>query len=461
MNTTGSILRSENASISLRDLFWSVTAKWRQIVCLTLLITLLFAGYKGVSSYSSLSDPATVHAIEESNESAQKAYESNKSVLESRIDTVSQLIDQENEYEQNSLLFSIDPYNVSVSEKTYYIDTDYTILPGSSFQNPNYSVQVVNAYKAVINSIAIEPILGQKTSDKRDIFLTVTVDPEHGLFSVRTIGADPDQAVRIMEEADKAIQSAAQSIRSDVHDHQISCIAETQYQAVSEELYQLHEDHQSRLKSLTKGLADAVAEYESLKVPQLEPITTRISIKGIVKFAIFGFVIGAVLSVLLYAVPFILRNAVASPDDMARRYNAATLGMFTDGRKANRIDRSIASHRGLVDLPAEKAAALSAANIRQVAGDNRKILLAGDVKKESIAELSRHLSPQLEGFELLCGGNICEDPDSVCALSACDALILVEELGVSRHDTIVREADKAFRLGKPVLGFILNGKARA
>ena len=57
-------------------------------------------------------------------------------------------IDNAQEYIDKSVRQKLDPYNVYTSETRFYITTDYKIMPGMDYQNPDYTSAVLSAYNS-------------------------------------------------------------------------------------------------------------------------------------------------------------------------------------------------------------------------------------------------------------------------------------------------------------------------
>ena len=459
---------TEEDIISLSDLFWYMLSKWRKIISLTLVLMILLAVGMGAVGAIQFCDPEEVQRTQENYEYAVNAYNTQKAQLESRMRVVAEQISQQDAYEANSALFAIDPYDVNTVEISYYVDTGFEILPEYLYQNPNYNVPIVSAYATAIRRIPIEELLSglgpdqfNVEYDKKSDFLSVSTDASNGLLNISAIGASKEQTDIIADAVEKVIRDSYKMINDTIHEHTITCIGRTEFRTISKRLIDLHNEMKDRSASLASSMEEALIKYNNLEEPKDTSISPMNIVINVIKAAILGAVAGCAIGLVYYGMQFIVKGFAAGPKDISRRYNTHVLGVYTQSDKANRMDRKIALARGLdPENTPESTDSLIAANIRQSVQAACRILLVGTVGRERIAAIRDRLAPLTAPCELLSFGNVLEDAASVEALGSCDAVVFIEEIGVSRHEDIIEEMEKAERAGKPVLGFVLTGRAR-
>jgi tetrahydromethanopterin S-methyltransferase subunit B len=481
MKETEAVFYPEDDTVDLADIFWSVVARWRSILVCALVLALLLGAYKGAGGLKKLNDPDFVRAAQESSEAEQHKYTVMEESLRSRMDDITRDLLRQREYEESSALYAIDPYNVFVRENCYRVEAD----------GESGTAAAIGAYKAVIEGVALEELLsdGDVTAEgvrydflqsyvynetgantERTVredgllkygFIQIYPSAADGTIGVMTLGVDAEQADRIMAAVDRAVADAQKDISASAGPHSVTCTFSTQYRMVSQTLVDLHDDLQERTDTLNTRMDSMMTAYKGLTPPASTVPTLAGVVKSAVKFAVVGFVLGGILGVGWWAVVFLFNGAAVDPEDLTRRSRFPVLSVYAETHRANAIDRAVARHRGVpADRTREGSDALAAINIRQAASGAEKVLAAGSVGRDKIAELCGRLSPLVEPMELIPGGDVCTDALSAEALGSCDAVLFVEEIGVSRHKTIDKEVERAARAGKPVLGFILTGKAR-
>lgn len=185
--TENQIPYEQEEEIDLVSLLFTVLHKYRQMAAAALVCAVLFAG---VAVVKNISWNAAVQKAAEEGEtaprtSAQQTYEEdmveyreaqnkrdtdvqsyNQQLRDNERSqqTVQFNIDNAEEYMEKSVLNSIDPYNVYNARADLYVTTDYKIMPGMDYQNPDYTSSVLSAYTSLLtNHEAISPLQSSST----------------------------------------------------------------------------------------------------------------------------------------------------------------------------------------------------------------------------------------------------------------------------------------------------------
>ena len=119
--------------IDLKDLMFMVLHKWRPIIFIALAMALVLGGIKGAMTYKSQNDPETVKEAEEKYQDDLELYEN--------LD--------------HSIWINMSPYDVCESRMDLYVTSDYEIMPGMVYQNPDYTDTILQAYQAMLTSSAV------------------------------------------------------------------------------------------------------------------------------------------------------------------------------------------------------------------------------------------------------------------------------------------------------------------
>lgn len=441
--------RFREAELDLSDLFWSVLSKWKTLLLWSLIIAIL-AGAAGAFLQSrKLSDYEYLQKTQILNDVKEFRYESASSVLEEQIRTLRSQIEQMSEYEQNSPLFAIDPFHVSVTECSYFVDAGFQIDPNLSVQDPDYALSVIAAYSSLVSTLGQESIMGESVS-------LVQAWRNSNLLIVRTLGKDAEESRALMGQVQAMIDSNKAAVSASVHEHRISLIGINDYEIVSDTLLSLHEAHLSKMNELTRSLKTAQEDFGKLGEPELDSLDASSVLRKGIKGAILGLVGGFFAAALVLCGSCILRSRITSADDVSYVYRSNVLAVVESSGKRSRLDRKIRSHLGIPSGNGKESLDLAAENIRLFAGEGRKVLLAGSAGKSAAAALAEDLAARLPGFELRHGGDLFRDNSAVSVLSECDGVVLVETISRSSRDRIWQELQTISRSGKPFLGFLLT-----
>ena len=197
MNVNQEVVPNMEREIDLRQLLWAICRRWRMVLCWMVAVALVAGGARSIVTARSLRKNAEELAT------AQATYETlaannrqERSDILKRLRSISEEISERQTYEKNSYYMAIDPYNVAVANQTYYVKTNYRIQPDMSYQDPDYTDTIVNAYVRVLTG---ETNL-QTVADKCDMELryldelVAAWSNGSGMFTVRVIARDLEEA---------------------------------------------------------------------------------------------------------------------------------------------------------------------------------------------------------------------------------------------------------------------------
>ncbi len=149
-------------------------------------------------------------------------------------------------------------------------------------------------------------------------------------------------------------------------------------------------------------------------------------------------------------------DKVFSARELKDRYKVKILGKLSSGKKVGAIDAWLNRLEGRaynVDEDAEYR--LIAANVKNYAGDMKKILVTGSVAADVLAHAAEALKAELGEIQVVAGNNMLENVETVRELPECDGVILVEQCGVSKYSAVEAEIEKVLDLEKSVVGCVV------
>ncbi len=448
----------EVREIDLTGLFWSCMLHWRFIIICILVFALALGTYKAVGFSEKINDPDYRKSADETNQRLEEVYTVNKEQIEDRMQGLSDEIERQKNYMANSVLYNIDPYRVFVREVTYYIDTDYVILPEMGVQNPDYTGAVVNAYKTIAQQVNIDNVLYGDTEsaqgyDKRSEFITATTGAV-GTLSIRVRGNSQEQADAIMAAIEGAIFENKHFIQNTIADHEISVISDCRSQDADPTLVALHDANEAKMAALTDSYFKVLDEYKNLKEPDYIQLGRNALILSVIKNSITGAVAGAFAAVFVIFALFLFRDTVINEEDINTRYNSTTFGTILE-RKRGRIDLWVFRHLGTSGLERSDQIKMVAVKIKQKIEKAEKLMLLGDVETPVLEQLSDELKANGITVQLIAGKERHESADTLLQLQQCDALILTEMMQKTSHRQVRNQMNMARQIGKKELGYIL------
>ncbi|MDE7221161.1 MAG: hypothetical protein K2O45_16350 [Oscillospiraceae bacterium] len=181
---------------------------------------------------------------------------------------------------------------------------------------------------------------------------------------------------------------------------------------------------------------------------------------SIVKNGAIGLALGLFGLAFCYAVGYVLSDRMRGERELLDRYGYRLLGTFPRRRKGKALqgfDRSLEEWEGgSGPMEEEEVLGIIAMNITNLAPDGGLFLVTGTVDAEKLQKLTKGIVPLLQKNVMLAvGADMNRTAGTLEMLGECDAVILVEERGVSLRGRIQREHESIAALGKPVVGYVV------
>ena len=464
------LYQNGTVEVSLGDLFWSVLRRWRSIVAIMLIFAVILGGYGFVKEYKKYKDPEVRQKLQNEYDLAVDEYNKDKEKLQRDIVVSEEYQTHLEDYKDRCVFLKFDPYNIYKIDATFFVDSNYEINPSMSYQNTNTIGTLIRAYSTAIQRIDFESVIDMNGEDLTQIHpvskfsgkkvCVVSVVESAGLMQVTITADTKERAEKIYKEVMSVIDETKTILTTAVGDHEISVVNETALYTVDWDYETLqtsftddyYEKNKTKINTLKKNLDD-------LKEPVNKVPTKGSVIKASLKKGVIGLVAGLFIAAVVYAVLFMIRDWVYTPDSLRGRYRLPMLGVIDlglNGRKNNKIDRKIAAKLGVPDgLSQEQSASLVASNVKLYLKGADKLLIVGSAGSDAAEKLKNMLQPLLEGTDIAAAGDVNYVSEAVDALSSDAAVICTEQWQKARHSDIVRELDKISAVENKGIGFVV------
>lgn len=486
---------NQEQEIDLVSLFFAVAHRYKQMAAAAVICAVLFGGFsvvKGMLNQRAI-DEAIANGEEVPRTSAEQQYEEDmveyreaqtkhdtdvtsykQQLNQNEADQVRAQFDIDNaqEYIDKSVRQKLDPYNVYTSETRFYITTDYKIMPGMDYQNPDYTSAVLSAYNSLLTSHeSIITIADQFSMEERYMreLISVSVDNDTRLLTITTYGEDADEAGRIMDLMLKRMEAVRENIETTVGGHNTKQVSRSDSTTVLTWLRDSQQDTRDNMISLQNNLTDLQNNHELLEksietadqdlAAQEKPEEPKQS-SGAKKFVLIGFLLGIVAVAGVGSRPL--------PDGGQGLCQRGPPEQLRRGRAGYAGQRSVQVRQGHGCLSQQDGEAagrsadaemtrLIAATIRNRVPEAENILLTGDIAGDQLTALGEALkaSGELDGKNILVSGSILQSSATVSEAAKVDVVVLAADCAVSTHASLRAQKAKLESFGKKVLGCVL------
>lgn len=467
MNMNQGVTPNMEREIDLRQLFWAICWRWRMVLCWMIVMALVAGaaqyGRGIIYLHKSAEEIATAKATYDT--LAANNIQERNDILR-RLRDISTEMREQQDYLNNSIYMSIDPYNLAIAQQTYYVKTDYQIMPGMTYQDRDYTETIVNAYVRFLTSKNNLQSIAEKCNiELRYIDEIVGAwSNGQGMFTVRVISNDLADAESLFRLLDASIAAEEKQIEATIATHQLVKFSYSAYTEVNEDLADSQTQKKDALTNLRTQYADQTARYEALK-EEYDNLQAPVSnmdgaLKSSIKIAIVGAILGAVIACVIVCMQVAVSDRVYSADSLTQRMHLRILGAVpTDPAKISamgKLDRKLRGRAGL--STATDAAGVYAAAASYLAGaypEANTVLVAGGAEDAYIQTACEAFQANLPEKKFLPGGNVLSDADTIRKVGQCDLTVLVEHTGTSSYSSVIREAETIQNLKGTIAGALV------
>lgn len=479
----------QEEEIDLVSLLFTVLRKYRQMLAVALACAVIFGAVAGIQTAANgaVSADAQEEYDAAMTEYRQKKADYDAAVRQYKLDTASneqaqadtqKALEDAQTYAEHSMLSNLDAYNVWTARADLYIKTNYQIMPGSVYQNPDNTGAVVQAYaNLLVNGDAMDKAADALKLQARFLREVVTAVPVQnangtysGLLTIRVNAADQNNAEKILNELLSHLDEVQASISAAIGSHTVatvaqscSCIVSTdllaQQQAQSDNIAALQAQMQT-LQATREQLDETYADTQANWAAVSEPTLHAALLSSIAKFALIGFVVGVFVVAGIVCVQFLAAGRVYSAKELKRACNLPVLGALASekSKTAQKLDAALNRAEGRPNGSTDaEMLCLMAETIRSRAPQARRVLVTGDLPAEQLTALAAALqaTDALRSVTVTAAESILKAAATVQQVNLADSIVLAADCACSRYAAVNDQNEQIRRLGKSVLGCIV------
>ena len=481
MNKSNSYGSYGDIVVDIKEFFWRMLEQWKAVVIFAVIIAIIFSGLMYFRASGSTTEPAAIKTSEEVfNELSPEDQKAISAVLkEKKYKDITQ------NYINNSILMSIDPYNAKVLCMTWLVNSEEGI-----------NKQLVDSYATELRSNSAIDAIGNVWNGKyevdqiRELINTnVTIPPESEAGQEANIlkfvlYIPLDEEIAATDEVIKQfISGISEKLTSGIGDHTITllnceyrvanddALSTLQYNVynkfynISTQVYNMRD----KLTTGQKAAYDKILTYKESEgqiIPNEETPAEekpKISFFNKKRLAI-GFILGGIMYVGLYLLIFIFSSRVRSPKAIEMTYGIGTLGEWHTS-----VSKNIKSflfkdslvyglhHKGHLDLNTEVNRLSEFIFNNLDTEENKELIIANDfTQDDSSGAFKELLKARLSERGIYVAESKVDMNNGAYLSDDClrtgNAVLLL----IKKSKTIIKNIeevyDKCLHYGKPLLG---------
>lgn len=461
---------TDEMEINLLELCAYIVRKGRYVLLCALIGMILLGAYKGNKLKGAFAASSGSVEAKDDYQDELALYNSQKEAAETQIDNISGQIKTQQEYKEQSILMNINPYSEYRDTTSYYIATDYQIMPGMDYQNVDPVPSLLKAYENVIGGQEVYDAVADAFDHKVSLWSVqelISVDTgitqntvkydNSRVFTVTTVGDTQELADNLMSAVKKQIEEYQPQIASSVSAHELREIDSSSQLTVDSDLQTKLTNFSNNIANLQQSLATTQQNLSKLEEPAASASgSRRAAAKSILKYAALGLIAGIFLSACWFAVQFLMSAPIPGRAELEDRYGLVVFGELAEEKKGffqklsdmlRGISRKAKSGGQQLDLISEYITGLKEkpANIAVVGG--------GSTEREN--DLISALASKIDGTALHYCGDITVSAQSMKAMNQADAVMLLLDMDHMSARKLQEILKICHNCGKAVFGTVL------
>ncbi len=473
--TVEDIMGEQEREINLKRLFYKAFKNWRVAVVTAFIGAAVIGGTKCTMELIKVSDPEVVEARQTEYEGELALYEQKGETIRKSIEQLESSIVQQNDYNKNSLLMKIDPYNEWRGSIDFYVETDWQIMPEMSIQNQNPANQIVGVYGAYLTNGELYQYINERMATPMQIrylreVISGSVDTSNYLIHFTVRGVSEEECKKLLNLIEEGMRAKQADIVASVGEYKLLTTNNATYSQINYDLEQAQkdnlqaiEDYENSLSAKKKEQVEWKRDENSIESPV---IGRRAAVKEGIKLAIIiGLVLGF-LVVFYYGMKYLVSGVVQDRDEFdGWDCYVAELPRSYKKRPFRWVDRLVGKwflgnvQASEYDVRLTAAAKqISEAAKLSFADTEPKLVLVGDMPKEEMEVLADKMQKEsgATGVQFVVAGNPMLEATAIDTVLFGDGMIFCAKQEYTKKETLYRIKGQVEELKKPVLAVVVT-----
>lgn len=475
-------MNEQEKEINLKRLLYKACKQWRKAVVTALIGAVVIGGTKCAMEMVKLSDPEKVAERQIEYQGELAVYQQKGEAIRKSIENIEDSLVQQTDYNENSVLMEIDPYNEWRGSIDFYVETDWQIMPELTVQNQNPANQIVRVYSTYISNGELYQYVIDRLEKPMEIrylreVLSGTADASNFLVHFTVRGKTQEECQTLLTLIEEGMRAKQTEIIASVSEFKLLTTNNSTYAQINYDLEQSQKDNLQLITDLNTSLTAKKFEQlewerdeKEIEVPVLDKMD---AVKEGIKWAILTGVILGFAVLLFHGIKYILSKYVQDREDFEGWgvYVAELPMPKKEGKKKAfvGIDRLIGQWflGNVYRKENGKYVSVAAKQIAETAKltcDTKepKILLIGEESGDlmSVYAVSMNREKVQKDVCFTVGGNPLLDYAVIDAIREADGVVLVAEQDYTTRESVTRIRKMLEDLGKlPMAVLLINADA--
>lgn len=469
---------------NLLDMLWKILYSWRLVLVCGVVFACLLSGFKYAKDYKNSTAVKNV-SVENLRMglTEDEIRDLDKAIIENA--SIESQLKFNTEYQKNSILMNIDPYNKNQIILQYYVDSGYTVDFNDKVKQ-DYTQGLLRSYATFISNGQITEECAQKLNEENSQYLAevITTDADlqeketvmfENTFCVSVTGKDMQQARVIADVVKSALESYQKELTSKIGAHELVLVSDheqvVQDTALAEQQakvettnYNLRLQQDALISKLSAQQIQILNLEQKENDNSAETNTETLSAPKVsisIKYILLGFIVGAFLVCAVIALMYIFNAHLRNEKELQEFYGLRIFGILDQSPASKKLfsfvdkwfDRLSGKQKGVLKEQLQIAITNLAVTCKKNAVD--KIFFTTAISlNETERELIKQITVQLqqEGIQCVFEANMMQNIKALVQMSEIGQVVLLEKEGRTKYQELEKELILCREQNAEVLG---------
>lgn len=447
-------MEEEVIEIDLKLICYKLLKQAKKIIIASLIVGLLCGIIKtGFTIYNA--NNTDKYTDELANyEYEKKKYENTGIILEEKISSLTDDLNTQREYNNNSILMKINPYAVYVASFDIDITGEFIIEENKIINNEQKISRLYADYISsgeVLNNIVLNTKISNNESNISDL-IDVNYINGSSIIPISIKGRSEKEVKQISDIIKECISNNYNKING-IYEHSYKLINDSIKCVDDEDLKELQQNNKDLVKTIDEEITNTQSSLQEWK-NQGEPIFAYSSesiINSFIKYFLISLLCSIIAISVLIGMKIVLSSKIIGKDYI-KNNNLLCLGKIYTREIKNDIANKLFNK--IVDNNINQYEILSN-DIYFMMKDikNKKICLVGTDSLEDISNMACEMNKYHDCYEFV--GNILNDANAVTKLSKREDVVIVIEDEKTRKSQLDEELIKLKSWGENIIGVVV------
>ncbi|MGN1083443.1 MAG: hypothetical protein ACI4QX_00445 [Lachnospiraceae bacterium] len=468
-------MNEQEKEINLKRLLYKACKNWRVAAAVAIIGAVVVGGTRCAVELVKVSDPEVISERQTEYLGELALYQQKGEVIRRGIEDIENSIVQQEDYNENSVLMKIDPYNEWKGSIDFYVETDWKIMPELSYQDQNLANQIVRVYDTYISNGELYQYILERLDETMEIrylreVLSGSADSANYLIHFTVCGVSKEECQKLLTLIEEGMRAKQADIATSVGEHKLLTTNSSTFSQINYTLEQTQKNNLQAISDLNTSLAAKKfeqLEWERDEKEIKEPVIDKPrAVKTGIKMAVLTGVVLVFVTVLFYGIGYLLSKLVQDRDEfdgwdvyvaeLPRSYKKRAFRWvdhlvgrwFLGNVKAGEYDTRLSAAAKQIGEAAKLAYGTA----------EPKLALVGDLPKDEMEALADAMqkTKSVTGVRFAVAGNPLLQTEAIESVLTSDAVVLVAKQEYTKRESLYQMKAQVQELKKPLAAVVLT-----